>query len=129
MNNIKPIICNTCKKEFLLSTVDIKETKVRNVKELSLVYFTCPECNQIYNIMVKDKKYDVLAEDLEKAKKRLRRNYGSNNENMARMLLDVVNRKQKRLANHIDVLKNKYKGTFTLMASENNHEDEIIYLP
>lgn len=125
------LICDECGYEFSTNTVDIKEDAVNiSGQALVLVYFTCPKCNKIYRIMLKDERYDELKDDLEKAKKRVRKVYGSKNIEFASMLNSMVVKKQERLSNHITVLNNKFQGTFTFVASENNHKDKIIkYLP
>ena len=125
------VYCDECKHEFSMNPADIKEAPIYlGGQALTLVYFACPKCNKIYRIMLKDKRYEELREDLEKTKKRIRKNNGSRNDEMARMLHSMVTKKHERLKNHVDNLRNKYPGTFTFVASENNHEDKIItYLP
>lgn len=125
------IICDSCKKEFSLGSVDINEAtiKIKN-QVIKLDYFTCPKCNKIYRVMLKDKRYDVLRADLEKTKMRIRKNNGSGNEEYARLLNSMVIKKHNRLKNHIENLHKKFPGTFTFVTSENNHEEKIIkYLP
>lgn len=125
------IYCDECKHEFSMSSADIQEATVNvNGHELTLVYFACSKCNKIYRIAIKDKQYDELRDDLERTKKRIRKNYGSRNDEMARTLNSMVNKKHQRLKNHLRKLDEKYPGTFTFVVSENNHEDKIIkYLP
>ena len=123
--------CDECKHEFSMDSVDIKEA-IMNLggQVLTLVYFTCPKCNKIYRITLKDKRYEELKEDLERTKMRIRKNRGSRNDEMARMLNSMVTKKLERMRNHLTNLNNKFPGTFTFVASENNHEDKIItYLP
>lgn len=129
--NAKIIICEDCKQEFSLDSVKIDEATINLSKQaITLVYFTCPKCNKIYRIMLKDERYEALKEDLEKTKLRIRKNNGSGNEEFARMLNSMVIKKHNRLRNHIENLNKKFPGTFTFVASENNHEDKIIkYLP
>lgn len=71
-----------------------------------------------------------LVKDLEKIKKRIRRNHGSNNREMARMLNSMVFRKKQRLEEYVDKVNKMFPGTFTFVASENNHKERTIkYLP
>lgn len=125
------VVCDECKHEFSMNTVDIQEAAINlGGQVLKLVYFTCPKCNKIYRITLKDERYEELKEDLERTKKRIRRNYGSRNDELARTLYNMVERKHQRMKDHITKLNNKFPGTFTFVASENNHEDKIItYLP
>jgi RNase P subunit RPR2 len=125
------VFCDECKHEFFLETVKIENAEVKiNDQQLTLIYFTCPKCNKLYRVSLADARYFELREDLEKTKKRIRRNHGSNNEEMARMLNQMVFKKLQRLRNHTDKLNQKFPGTFTFVASENNHEEKSIkYLP
>lgn len=126
------IVCDKCENEFRLRSVDIHETKVVcQGDELTLVYFTCPKRNEIYRVCLKDEQYGILLEDLEKTKKRIRRNFGSNNIEFARTLDSMVLKKQERLKSHTKKLNAKYGGTFTFAASENKCKEQtnIIYLP
>lgn len=123
------IVCDECKHEFFLDAVEIHEAIVElSGVPVTLVYFACPKCNKIYRISIQDRRYYELVEDLEKTKKRIRRNHGSNNVEFARMLNNMVLKKAKRLENHCKKLLAKYNGTFTFVASENNSK-EIKYLP
>lgn len=132
MNQEKAIIvCDECKHEFFLDAVEIHEAIVElNGVPVTLVYFACPKCNKIYRISIQDRRYYELVEDLEKTKKRIRRNHGSNNQEMAKMLNSMVLRKKQRLKEHIDKVNKMFPGTFTFVASENNHKEQTIkYLP
>jgi RNase P subunit RPR2 len=125
------IICDECKHEFFLETVNIESAEVKiNDQQLTLIYFTCPKCNKLYRVSLADARYFELREDLEKTKKRIRRNHGSNNEEMASVLNQMVYKKLERLRIHTDKLNKKFQGTFILEVSENNHEEKSIkYLP
>lgn len=131
MSFVFKIRCDDCEHEFSVNTVNIKEAIINlDGQVLKLVYFACPKCNKIYRVALKDKRYEELIEDLEKTKNRIRKNYGSGNDEFASLLNSMVNKKHKRLKNHTDNLNKKYPGTFTFVASENNHEEKIIkYLP
>ena len=124
------IVCDECKHEFYLDAVGIHEAIVElNGVPVTLVYFACPKCNKIYRISIQDRRYYELVEDLEKTKKRIRRNHGSNNE-MARMLNYMVFKKKQRLEEYVDKVNKMFPGTFTFVASENNHKEQTIkYLP
>ena len=125
------ICCDNCKHEFFMNSVNIEEATVNVSRQvLKLVYFACPKCNKIYRIMLKDEQYEKLKEDLDKTKKRVLKNYGSKDEESARVLNEMVNKKHERLKNHLENLNNKFPGTFTFVTSENNNEEKIIeYLP
>lgn len=132
MNQEKAIIvCDECKHEFYLDAVGIHEAIVElNDVPVTLVYFACPKCNKIYRISIQDKRYYELVEDIEKTKKMIRRNHGSNNQEMARMLNYMVFKKKQRLKEHVDRVNKMFPGTFTFVASENNHKEQTIkYLP
>lgn len=123
--------CDECEYEFILEAVGIHEAIVElNGVPVTLVYFACPKCNKIYRISIQDRRYYELVEDLEKTKKRIRRNHGSNNQEMARMLNSMVFKKKQRLEEYVDKVNKMFLGTFTFVASENNHKEQTIkYLP
>lgn len=125
------VVCDECKHEFFLESVNIENAEVKiNNQQLTLIYFTCPKCNKLYRVSLADTRYFELKEDLEKTKERIRRNHGSNNDEMASMLNQMVYKKLERLRNHTDKLNKKFQGTFILEVSENNHEEKSIkYLP
>ena len=125
------IVCDECKHEFYLDAVGIHEAIVElNGVPVTLVYFTCPKCNKIYRVSIQDKRYYELVEDLEKTKKRVQRNRGSNNQEMVRMLNSMVFKKKQRLEEYVDKVNKMFPGTFTFVVSENNHKEQTIkYLP
>lgn len=125
------IVCDECKHEFYLDAVGIHEAIVElKGVPVNLVYFVCPKCNKIYRISIQDKRYYELVEYLEKTKKRIRRNHGSNNQEMAKLLNSMVFKKKQRLEEYVDKVNKMFPGTFTFVASENNHEEQTIkYLP
>lgn len=128
--NQRTVTCDECKHEFPLESVKIQELPVRcENEELSLMFFTCPKCNKIYRVLLKDARYEELRVDLEKAKDRIRRNRGSNNVECAGLLNSMVSKKAERLEQHHKKLSAKYNGTFTFEASENNSKETIRYLP
>ncbi len=130
MNNKQIIKCDECEFEFYLSAVKIEQSIVYiNDVPVILVYFTCPNCNKIYRVSVQDKRYYELVEDLEKAKRRMRKNHGSNNEDVVKLLHSMVLTKKQRLTKYVEKVNKMFPGTFTFVTSENNHKDKIIYLP
>lgn len=121
------IVCDKCSFEFNLK--EMQEQKV-NIKgnELLLTFFTCPKCNQIYKVTLDDEKSTELKEDLIKTLKRIRRNLGNNNIIFSDKLNSMLENKKKRLKKYMLSLNEKYNGTFTFDASENNEkENKIIY--
>ena len=74
--NQKTIVCDECGYEFSLESVNIniqeQSVKCEN-EQLSLMFFTCPKCNKIYRVLLKDARYEELRVDLEKTKRRIRR--------------------------------------------------------
>ena len=131
MSQEKTITCNECGFEWPLNAVQIQEEQIKIENEkLRLSFFTCPKCNKIYRVALMDARYDELKMDLEKTKKRIRRNHGSNNQEMARMLNSMVFKKKQRLEEYVDKVNKMFPGTFTFVASENNHKEQTIkYLP
>ena len=131
MNKEILVKCDECEYEFFLEAVGINEAIVELLGvPVTLVYFACPKCNKIYRISIQDRRYYELKEDLEKAKKRIRKNNGSKNTEVAKVFHSMVVKKHERLMAHVDKVNKAFAGTFIFVASENNHEEKIIkYLP
>lgn len=132
-NQQKPkIVCDECKHEFYLDSVDINEAIIElNDVPVILVYFVCPKCNKIYRVSIQDKRYYELLEDLEKTKKKIRKNFGKNNIAKAEKLNSMVFKKKERLTNYVQTVNKMFPGTFTFVTSENNNKEirKIKYLP
>lgn len=124
------VFCDECKHEFSMDSVNIHEATVElRGQAMKLVYFACPKCNKIYRITLKDVRYEELRVDLERTKKRIRKNHGSGNDELARTLNEMVARKLRRLRKHTDDLNRKFPGTFIFAVPENGEGKIIKYLP
>ncbi len=124
------VFCDECKYEFSMNTVNIQEATMELCGQvLKLVYFTCPKCNKIYRVTLKDARYEELRVDLERTKKRIRKNRGSGNDEFAGTLNEMVARKLNRLRKHTDDLNRKFPGTFVFAVPENGEGKIIKYLP
>lgn len=123
--------CDKCNYEFYLKAVNIHKEKITlNNTIVDLVYFACPNCSKIYRVSIQDARYYDLAEDLEKARRRLRKSHGSNDEEKVRVLQTMVERKHKRLATYVEKVNKMFLGTFVFETSKNNPEIKTIkYLP
>lgn len=119
--------CDSCGFGFYLSSVKIKESyvKVGRMKHIKLKYFLCPKCNEIYEVLRVDKKFEEYEKDLDKARKRLANIGESNDKKLIEMLAKLVCIKEERLKKYEKLLKAKFPGTFKIGESI----DEIIYLP
>lgn len=124
------LLCDKCSAEFLVESVQIQECSVEiGGERLLLNYFTCPECNQIYKVLlVEESAYRELVDDLTSMEKRIRRRYGKRNAMLALKLQSMALIKKDRIQSYVERMNTKYSGTFTFKASENNQK-EIIYLP
>lgn len=121
----KRVKCNRCKKEFLLRAVDIEEAVgTINGKELTLMFFTCPKCNEIYRICLKDEQYKFLQNDLEVTKERYRKSKSVGTSRLLSELSDMIQIKSKRLKDYIELMDKKYPGTFTFTSK---NKKGIIY--
>lgn len=124
------VFCDECKHEFSMNTVDIHEATMELCGQvLKLVYFTCPKCNKIYRVTLKDARYEELKVDLERTKNRIRKNHGSGNDEFASTLNEMVVRKLQRLRKHTSDLNRKFPGTFVFAVPDNGEGKIIKYLP
>ena len=125
------IVCDSCSHTFASTQVKVQEGQVKlDGICFKLIYFVCPKCNKIYKVSLIDKRYEELLKDLEKVKRRIRRNRGVDNVELQTKLSTMATKKYDRLKQYVDKLNSKYTGTFTF-ASVNNDKDEnkIVYLP
>lgn len=125
------IVCDECKNEFPLTAVTIYE---RNVSAqvgqdgIELDFFVCPRCQKVYPIGFKDVECTNLLHSMEKLKDRIQRGWGLGRPMKSSVRLYEV--LQREVRNRMSILKERYSGTFTLVASENNEEDfELQYRP
>lgn len=125
------ITCDKCNTDFLVSSVKIEERSVEiNGTVLLLNYFTCPSCKAVYRVLLVDEvHYRELVDDLVSTKKRIRRLQGKGNAFQLGSLQKMAARKAERIQQYVQSMNKKYPGTFTLLASKNNQQDEIKYLP
>lgn len=126
----KVIVCDKCSAEFLMKSVQIQECSVEiGGEKLLLDYFTCPECNQIYKVLlVEEQKYRELVDNVLSIEKRIRKWKSKGNVQMLEQLQNMALTKKKRIRSYVEAMNTKYGGTFTFKASENNRK-EIVYLP
>lgn len=123
------IICDSCGKQFKLSSVGIK-TSLIDLDEgaCDVVFFNCPSCKIVHLVSVQDARWTELKTDLDKQVKRQARMHGRENTQLAKVIAEMIEKKKARLSKHVDNLKRKYDGRFTLVTTENGTED-LQFLP
>lgn len=123
------IICDSCGKQFKLSSVGIK-TSLMDLDEgaCDVVFFNCPSCKRVHLVSVQDARWTELKTDLDKQVKRQARMHGRENKQLAKVVAEMIEKKKARLSKHVDNLKRKYDGRFTLVTTENGTED-LLFLP
>lgn len=125
------LTCDSCGTEYVLDPVGIKETSIALDEGLCRVlWFNCPEpsCKRVYLVAVCDAKLAELKRDLDKQVKRQRMMHGRENPQLAKVIAEMIEKKKARLSKHVDNLKRKYDGRFTLVTTENGTED-LQFLP
>lgn len=130
MNEVKiNCDCDECGVQFQLDSVSIKTTSMNlNEGKCDVVYFVCPSCKKVYLVSVNDSKYYDLKNDLEKQVMRLRKIRGSKNRELAKAIANMIEKKKDRLSHHVNKLKQKYKGRFTFVETDDTTE-ELKLLP
>jgi len=104
------IFCDQCGYEFPASAVNIKQSDLSiDGTAVQVVYFRCPSCNKVYLIQILDNKCIVLQKEFLKQKARWQANVGRNNDTevVSGQYVSMV-AKQKRLADRIELLKQRY---------------------
>lgn len=107
------IFCDVCGHEFFAKTVDIKQNDIEiNGKVLSVTYFTCSNCGEIYIITILDKELKALQQEYQKQSERWVKILASNDRNeIARKqgVLTSCLAKRRRVMNKSIALKQRYK--------------------
>lgn len=104
------IFCDQCGYEFPALAVNIKQSDLSiGGTTVQVVYFRCPSCNKVYLIQILDNKCIVLRKEFLKQKARWQANVGRNNDTevVSGQYVSMV-AKQKRLADRIELLKQRY---------------------
>lgn len=120
------LTCDSCGTEYVLDPVDIKGASIVLDEGLCRVlWFSCPEpsCKRVYLVAVCDAKWTELKQDLDKQVERQHRMHGRENPQLAKVIAEMIEKKKARLSKHVDGLKRKYDGRFTLVTTENGTED------
>lgn len=125
--------CDSCGFEHELSGPDDIRTQPFEFREKKYVidFLLCPSCKHVDIVCIKDAKYFRLAKELEKARKRIAKMHkiGANSQNYAHAVRSAF-KKQERLGKHVDGLKAKFHGVFTVedaKLSDGSITDCLVY--
>ena len=119
------ITCENCGEQFELS-VHESIIYIYNNKYI-LKYIYCDKCKKIYRLYITDEKYDKLVDDLNRAKERIKRNWGKTGQQMQELLIEIAMKKKERLKAYINGLNQKYSGVFEFATPNKNGEQQVIY--
>ena len=113
--------CDACGFEYEINGPDDIRTQpfeFRNQKYV-IDFLLCPSCKHVDIVTIKDAKYYELADKVEKARKRISKLHriGANSQKYAQVVRSAY-KKQERLGKHVDSLKAKFHGTFTVEDAE-----------
>lgn len=120
------VVCDSCGTEFLLGSVGIKTTSMELDEGLcEVVFFCCPNasCRRIHLVAIEDTRWKELKQDLDKHLRFVHQRWGIAGAEEAARLNRMTERKHKRLSRHVEYLKRKYDGRFTLVTTENSTEE------
>lgn len=104
---MRECICNACGMEFTLEKLDVTEDTLKG-NPVEVVSFTCPKCDEMYVISVRDQESAKLRDELQRAREAYRKSYDSNDESKVRRARNEVSYKKKALMNYMSSLKKKY---------------------
>lgn len=79
------VVCDKCKAEFLFKKANLKEVSLRQYvkeqgiqvvdalpKDITITYFTCPECKKQYVVILKNEETRKLLDEITKYQKQIR---------------------------------------------------------
>lgn len=104
---MRECICNACGMEFTIEKLDVTEDTLKG-NLVEVVSFTCPKCDEMYVISVRDQESAKLRDELQRAREAYRKSYDSNDESKVRRARNEVSYKKKALMNYMSSLKKKY---------------------
>lgn len=122
------VTCDKCDHEFVIKEESIMKEKME-VKGLKfdLIYFYCPSCKKIYRAYIQDRKYYLLVEELDKARKQVRDNFGTLDTTKANKLNKKLKKKSNALKNHVLEMNDKFSGEFAFFV-DNKGNRTIEYI-
>lgn len=122
------VTCDKCNHEFVIKEESIMKEKME-VKGLKfdLIYFYCPSCKKIYRASIQDRKYYLLVEELDKARKQVRDNFGTLDTTKANKLNKKLKKKSNALKNHVLEMNDKFSGEFAFFV-DNKGNRTIEYI-
>ena len=122
------VTCDKCNHEFVIKEESIMKEKME-VKGLKfdLIYFYCPSCKKIYRASIQERKYYLLVEELDKARKQVRDNFGTLDTTKANKLNKKLKKKSNALKNHVLEMNDKFSGEFAFFV-DNKGNRTIEYI-
>lgn len=123
------IACDVCGRRFREKEFDIQEDEISMLDGsiMTLDYLICPKCKSIYKILLCDRQYyRQLVDDLTAALRSQEKAAGTNDYDRKRA---VAQKKAERLRTYVQKVNQKWPGSFTAAATENNGAEKIIYRP
>lgn len=125
--------CDSCGSEWeILGPDDIRtQPFVFRDKKYVVDFLLCPSCKHVDVTCIKDVKYFVLADKVDKARKRISKMHrtGADSQKYAQAVRSAY-KKQERLGKHVDALKAKFRGVFTVeetKLSDGTITDALVY--
>ena len=122
------VTCDKCNHDFVIQEESImKETMEVKGLKFDLIYFYCPSCKKIYRASIQDRKYYLLVEELDKARKQVRDNFGTFDTTKANKLNKKLKKKSNALKNHVLEMNDKFSGEFAFFV-DNKGNRTIEYI-
>lgn len=105
---MRECVCNECGMEFTVDKLDTTKETLKDGKEVEVVSFTCPKCDERYVVTVRDAESARLRDEFQKAQDVYRRSYDPKDENKMRKAKNDVGYRKRALMNYMNKLKKKY---------------------
>ena len=105
---MRACICNSCGMEFEIERLDLKKATMKDGKEVEILSFTCPKCDDEFIVSVRDGVSAVMQKEFQKAKQAYSQSYDEHDEDAMRKTKREMDFKKRQLINYMDGLKKKY---------------------
>ena len=105
---MRTCVCDACGMEFNVEKLDVNKDYLGKDHQVEVISFTCPKCDELYVVAVRDDESAGIQKKLEQAKKIYKDSYDPNNPDKMRYAKKEVDFQKRYLSNYMSKLKKRY---------------------
>lgn len=100
--------CDACGMDFAVRRFDTEKDTLKDGHEISVVYFSCPKCDERFIVTVRDEESARLRDILQESQERYRQSYDSSDSDKTRKARNEVGHNKRALLRYMYKLKRRY---------------------